>query len=49
MCLDWTDEMQIWGDTGAADYQRVEMLFMPCNYIHSHLGYDQDSVSDECI
>lgn len=33
-CLDWDDDSKIWGETSAGDHQRIEMLFVPCNYVH---------------
>lgn len=48
-CIDWTDDLYIMGEKKNPQYQRIELLFVPCNYIHQYYGYTEDSVSDECI
>ena len=25
------------------------MLLVPCNYLHNYMGYEGDSIPDECI
>ena len=48
-CIDWTDDLYIGGEKTNPAYQRMEMVLVPCNYIHQVDGYTEDSVSDECI
>ena len=50
LCIDWTDNITIYGEENRSKkYQRLEFVFVPCNYIHTHLGYTGDKVADECI
>ena len=48
-CIDWTDDLFVSGEENNLEYQRLEFLMTPCNYIHQKWGYTEDSVSDECI
>lgn len=51
-CLDWTDDVEpilIYGNEKNDEYQRVELVLVPCNYVHTRLGYDGDSVTEECL
>ena len=49
-CLDeWPDDMKLGGDMTAETYRRLEIIFSPCNYIHTHMGYEDDFVSEECV
>ena len=35
-CLDWSDEdMFVFGETYNPSYQRLEIVMVPCNYIHN--------------
>ena len=38
-CIDWTEDMYIMGESTNPDYQKIEFLFSPCNYIHWVDGY----------
>ena len=50
ICIDWTDDLLIYGEENRSKkYQRLEFNFVPCNYIHQHLGYTEDRVAEECI
>ena len=49
-CLDeWPENMMLGGEQEADTYRRLEVIFTPCNYIHSHLGYQGDFVREDCI
>ena len=50
-CLDWNDEdpFEILGTEQDDEYTRIELIFTPCNYIHTYLGYTEDTISPECI
>ena len=50
-CIDWNagDPIELTGDTHDDDYTRFEVLVVPCNYLHTVLGYQEDSVSPNCI
>ena len=49
-CLDWDKEdLLIYGNERKSEYQRIEILMTPCNYLHTELGFEGDSISDECI
>ena len=37
------------GEEEAAEYQRLEFVVVPCNYIHYEFGEVGDSISDDCI
>ena len=41
--------MYVFGEEINAEYQRLEIVLVPCNYLHTHLGYTEDFISDECI
>ena len=48
-CLDWSEDLYIFGEENNPEYQRIELLMVPCNYLHQKWGYTEDSVSNECI
>ena len=51
-CIDWQtgeDDYEIYGEEHNPEYQRLEVVLLPCNYIHQQWGYEGDSVSPECI
>ena len=47
-CVD-LDELSIYGNERNLNYQRIELLFVPCNYLHTHLGYEGDSIDPACV
>ena len=53
MCLDKPDEANedilLYGTENNDNYQRLEILLLPCNYVHSYMGYKDDSIHPECI
>ena len=51
-CIDWNDDDPIElinRDAKDDDYARIDVIMTPCNYLHTMLGYEGDSISDECI
>lgn len=49
-CLDWHDaKLRLYGNEKNTNFQRLEIIFLPCNYLHTHLGYEGDSVHPECV
>ena len=50
-CIDWIDgePFEVYGHESEDDYQRLEVILLPCNYVHTSFGYEGDSVSPECI
>ena len=50
-CVDWKDDdpIEIIGTNQKDDYTRFDALLAPCNYLHTMLDYQGDSVSSECI
>ena len=48
-CFDYGEDYQIYGNERNQNYQRVEVIFSPCNYVHTESGYEDDSVQPECI
>jgi len=51
ICIDWTGEEDflLYGNEDNDNYMRLEFLLVPCNHLHSHLGYEGDSIHPECI
>ena len=51
-CIDWNDEEAIELINGSSqddDYARIDVTVTPCNYLHTMLDYEGDSISDDCI
>ena len=50
-CVDWKDDepYELFGTIEEDDYQRFDVILAPCNYLHTQLDYQGDSVSSECI
>lgn len=52
-CLDWDelgDEIEVQGFAHTVDNYRIMSFdIVPCNYIHSYLGYEGDSIAEGCI
>ena len=51
VCIDWDDDepISIGGIQNDDNYQILDIVLVPCNYIHSQLGYTEDSVATECV
>ena len=51
LCLDWDDDepIELIGTSIDDDYTRLEVVLTPCNYKHTQLGYQGDSISPECV
>ena len=50
MCLDWDDEdpIDLFGTEIDEEYQRLEVIIAPCNFINrEHLGIE-DVINSEC-
>ena len=52
-CLDDPDEGEeedtIYGNENNDNFQRTEIVLLPCNYVHSYMGYKGDTIHPECI
>ena len=50
LCIDWTDDnpVEFVGESNDNDYTRLDVMIVPCNYIHIEMGYEGDSVYPEC-
>ena len=50
-CLDSDSfyDIELYGNENNANYQRLEISLVPCNYLHTRFGYDGDSIDSECI
>ena len=52
-CFDWqemAEEIYLKGySTSVENYQMLTIDLVPCNYVHSYLGYEEDSIADGCI
>ena len=51
MCLDWNDDdpFEFVGQFTDDDYTKLEVLLVPCNYLHIENNYSGDSIHSECI
>ena len=51
-CPDWDvldNEMEIWSIEDDDDYQRIDIVLLPCNYLHFEFGDTGDTIAPECI
>ena len=50
-CIDWDDDdpYMITGYEFDDYYSRLEVVLVPCNYLHAELGYESDSINRECV
>ena len=50
-CLDWNDDdpIEIRGSDIDDDYIRFEINLVPCNYLHTMLGYQDDKIDPSCV
>ena len=50
-CIDRDDEVQleIYGIESNNNFRQLDVIAVPCNYLHGHLGYKGDSIHPECI
>ena len=49
-CIDWTsDDMFVFGEDYNPDFQRIEFVLVPCNYVHQKWGYTGDKIDKECV
>lgn len=51
MCIDFEEgeNLKIYGNERNDEYQRIEIVLVPCNYLHSHLGYRLDRIHEDCV
>ena len=51
LCLDWDDQnpLEIYGESLDTEYQRLEAVITPCNYIHDYLQDNGDTIHPDCI
>lgn len=49
-CVDPVEtDYEVYGGLNSNDYQSVDIVLVPCNYVHAKWGYKEDFVSEECI
>ena len=50
-CLDWDDDdpIEVIGSEIDNDYTRLEVVLVPCNYVHQQLGDVGDFIHPECV
>ena len=50
-CIDWNDEdpTLIYGKEIYMNYSRLEIIFLPCNYLHNEYGFNEEKISPDCI
>ena len=48
-CVDWNGERKIFGNERNENNLRMDIVFVPCNYLHQLDGGYEDSVHPECI
>ena len=51
VCLDWKDNdpYELIGFEFDDEATYIDIVLVPCNYIHTLGGYSEDSISPECI
>ena len=51
VCLDWNDNdpYELIGFEFDDEATYIDIVLVPCNYIHTLGGYSEDSISPECI
>ena len=48
-CLEWSDDIQVYGNEKNDFHQRIEIVLVPCNYQHVELGDVGDTIHPECV
>ena len=48
LCIDWTDDLYLQGTYSDERFSTIDIVMLPCNYIHTNLGFKDDKVSDKC-
>ena len=48
-CFDKNEENLLYGQEKSSEYQRIDIMLAPCNYIHNQLGETGDTIHPECI
>ena len=48
-CVDWDKELNIKGQNGDKNVEKFEVIFSPCNYIHTSHNYKDRPVPENCI
>ena len=50
-CIEWSDDepVEVYGYEHEEDYSRLDVALLPCNYLHTDLGYQGDSIHPECV
>ena len=52
MCLDWSngdEDYFVYGREVDIQYQRIDVVMTPCNFIYTLNGIKGDTVSDDCV
>ena len=49
LCLDWSQNLYLQGYYQDARFSTIDILLLPCNYIHTQYGWEGDTISNECI
>ena len=48
-CLDWDNkDLLLYGSDSKDEYQALEILMTPCNYLHQEYDFDGNSIYDDC-
>ena len=50
-CLDWSEDLIVYGNERSRNYQVIEILVLPCNYLHVNENDEVvgDSIHPECV
>ena len=50
-CIDWNDDepIVITGHEYDSDYTAFDVLYVPCNYVHTMFNYQGDSIYPGCV
>ena len=52
LCIEWDNEDEpiiVSGIQGDPNFSSLEVLLVPCNYLHTLYDYTGDSVHPECV
>ena len=50
-CIEWNDDdpIKLYGTGHEDDFARIDVIFVPCNYLHTMLDYKGDTIHPECV
>ena len=50
-CIEWNDDdpIKLYGSGQEDDFARIDVIFVPCNYLHTMLDFEGDTIHPECV